>query len=233
MFAIDLDGFRAEIESDRLWREAEMRKFNNLVSFAETEEQREILRKGVVLIMYAHFEGLVKTILMIYTKRINELNMPTSSAAHAIAAASMHSLFHDLRNPDKKSTKFKRALPDDAKLHRSARDIEFVARTSEFFSYVIAIDSDDLVDTESNLKPIVLKKIMFRLGLNESIVDSFSGKIDKLLNIRNAIAHGAATNGIKLKDFEELKTDINSLVDLIIDEVSISISERRYLIPSI
>jgi HEPN superfamily RiboL-PSP-like protein len=43
---------------------------------------------------------------------------------------------------------------------------------------------------ESNLKPVVLRKILFRLGFPPETFASHEGTIHRLVNRRNNIAHG-------------------------------------------
>ena len=46
------------------------------------------------------------------------------------------------------------------------------------------------MDTRSNLNSVLLKRLLYLLGLDYVIVDKQRRNIDMLLGVRNAIAHG-------------------------------------------
>src|SRR5690349_14046030 len=126
MSEVDLNALRAEMEAEREWREREMRLLRNQVASLSTEEQRKIGRKMLVVMLYAHFEGVCKTLLSTYVTRLNALGLTVNAAAPALGAASLHEIFLALRDPNKKCKEFARSLPEDSQLHRFAREREFV-----------------------------------------------------------------------------------------------------------
>jgi hypothetical protein len=130
-------------------------------------------------------------------------------------ASVMSAMFHDLRNPDKKSTFFRNSAADDSGLHRYTRDREFCERLAEVISANAILDVDAIVDTESNLKPVVLQKILFRLGLDPSLVDAWKGNITMLLARRNGIAHGSEKAGISGRAYGDLETAVYDVVNLV------------------
>lgn len=123
-----------------------------------------------------------------------------------LIAASMENVFKCYENKDSKCREFKTALPNDAKLHRFSRQKDFVMELNNFLN-VIAQIPDDIADTESNLKPVILRKIMFRLGFDISIVNNYESSINKLLEYRNAIAHGNQRKGIDNKTYEKIEKE--------------------------
>ncbi|MDR5904468.1 MAE_28990/MAE_18760 family HEPN-like nuclease [Franzmannia qiaohouensis] len=218
---LDLEDIRAQIEVEREWRESELRFLKNRLSYIDSETDRKIYRKSLVVMLYSHFEGVSKAILFTYVNSINASGLLVEQANEAISAASLADVFQALRDPSSKCRVFKKDLPDDAKVHRFARDKEFLVSLHDFYQRAVSIDVDSIVDTESNLKPVVLRKILFRLGLEPSLVDPWTGTIQHLLRRRNDVAHGSAKDGIDEDVYCELEHTVVSVVDDLVRVVSL------------
>jgi hypothetical protein len=225
----DLAVIRAEIEVEREWREKEIRLLKNFVEMNENEESRKRLRKALVVMLYAHFEGICKTILCLYVDFLNNQNLKIGAVDSAIAAASLTDFFKALKNPNSKHQFFKKPYPDDSELHGFARDKEFIESISEYNSLDVRLNSEYIVNVESNLKPAVLKKIVFQLGLDYLSLRQVDGGISKLLNFRNEIAHGVRKEGLEKSDCELLEKDVRFVVDELVSFVSKAITHKEYL----
>jgi hypothetical protein len=228
---IDLAEFRAEVESEREWREREMRQLRNQLSLLPSEAERKTARKALVVMLYAHFEGVSKALFTMYVNRINNLGLRVDGVVPHIAAASLAEVFVALRDPHKKCAEFVRALPDDTALHRFARDREFVEVAWKVAQRSVSIDPDEVVDTESNLKPVVLKKILFRLGLDPDLARSWEGDIHHLLKRRNSVAHGTEKAGLEEKDYAKLEQAVLLVVDGLVKALSDAVVGKAYLAP--
>jgi len=226
--AIDLADIRAQIELEREWREAELRFLGNHLGYISDEAKRKVYRKSLVVMLYAHFEGLCKSILLIYAESLNSSEILISEANAAIAAASLSEVFRALRNPKSKCPIFSRELPDDSKLHRFARDKEFVDSFATLVDSSVGLDADRLVDTESNLRPVVLRKILFRLGLEPGLVEPWSATINQLLRRRNDIAHGTAKGGLDEQVYRELEQAVYAVVDDLVRVICAAVAEQSY-----
>ena len=154
---MNLPDLSAQLESELAWRQEEIRFFQNRGTMLLRQEEQDQYRRAVVLVLYAHFEGFCKFAFDLYRTSINGEQVACNEASPAIAAAGWARLFKELRDPSTKCAEFKHALPDDGKLHRFARDREFMERSVEFSRLPVTIP-DDFVDTESNLKPVVLRR---------------------------------------------------------------------------
>ena len=82
-------------------------------------------------------------------------------------------------------------------------------------AFPLALDADLIVDTEANLNPVVLQKIMFRLGLDHNLVDAWTNDINQLLGRRNSVAHGDHRTGLQQKSYEILEAAVLGVVDSI------------------
>lgn len=226
---IDLADFRAEMEAEREWRENEMRQLRNQLGHISSEEQRRAARKALVVMLYAHFEGVCKALLSMYVNRLNMLGLRVDQVVSPVGAASLAAVFVALRDPNKKCAEFSRALPNDTALHRFARDREFVEVAWKVAQRLVQIDVDEVVDTESNLKPVVLRKILYRLGLDPNLAQPWEGSIHLLLNRRNDVAHGTARAGIDEKEYSTLEQAVSQVVDGIVKAIFDAIARKAYL----
>ena len=182
----------------------------------------------LVLILYAHFEGFCKFSLLSYVDAINQEEISCFKASPPIVAASLHEILKGLKNPESKSDLFRHAAPDDRKLHSYARDLEFIEHAREIMRSVMRIP-DSTVDTESNLKPVVLKKNLFRLGLEIDTLNDHEGTIGKLLGLRNNIAHGASKNGIALEEYEKLRDSAFKVMSAVLHVVYDAFIGKAYI----
>jgi hypothetical protein len=228
MPAVDLAGVRAQIEVEREWRESELRFLRNRLAFISDDARRKVYRKSLVVMLYAHFEGLCKAILLTYVESLNASGLLIEEANAAVQAASMSDVFQALRDPNSKCKIFMRVLPDDTKLHRFARDREFIDSFAALAGRSVTLDADSLVDTESNLKPVVLQKILYRLGLEPTLVAPWTGPIQQLLRRRNDVAHGTAKDGLDGHVYLELEQAVYAVVDDLVRVVSEAISKQLY-----
>lgn len=105
-------------------------------------------------------------------------------------------------------------MPDDKKLHKYSRQLAFIEEFGNFLEETVTIP-DDVVDIESNLKPVVLKKLLYRLGFPFDQIPISENTINKLLGFRNSISHGSKRLGIEKDEFEELEGEVWGLLNLI------------------
>lgn len=226
---MNLPDLNAQLESELAWRQEEIRFFQNRGATLKEEEQDQY-RRAVILVLYAHFEGFCKFAFDLYRTAINNEKIACQDASPAIAAAGWARLFKELREPNTKCIEFKHALPDDSKLHRFARDREFMERTVEFGRLDVTIP-DDFVDTESNLKPVVLRKILYRLGLPYDQFSQHEGKISRLLRVRNEIGHGEMRSGVNATEYGELRGIVFGVMEAIKRQVLESLRQNHFLRP--
>ena len=224
---MNLADLSAQLESELAWRQDEIRFFQNRGTMLLKPDEQDQYRRAVVLVLYAHFEGFCKFAFDLYRIAINGEQVACSEATPAIAAAGWAKLFKELRDPSTKCAEFKHALPDDGKLHRFARDREFMERSAEFNRLPVTIP-DDFVDTESNLKPVVLRKILYRLGLPHDQFSHHEGKIDRLLRVRNKIGHGESRSGVTATDYEELRGIVFQIMEDVKRQVMESLGQGHF-----
>ena len=222
-----IEEFRAQLEAEFSWRQEEILFFQNQCENVR-ESQKDKFRRALVLLLYSHFEGFIKFALVQYISFVNNENIDCKSANSAIAAASLADVLAALRHSSKKAPEFKNSAPDDTKLHLFFRDREFVIQAFDLLGRTVNIP-DSVVDTESNLKPDVLRKNLYRLGLPYDQFKALDTTINKLLMWRNKIAHGESQQGIEVTLYEELKTASFKIMNEITRELTVAVDEKHYL----
>jgi hypothetical protein len=180
-----------DLEADRLLREAELRLIENITARTVVEAERNMLFRSLALLTYAHLEGFCKFAMLAYAGAVNALALPCRDAAFPVVAASLGDVFAALRNPNSKAPEFRNGLPNDHELHMLWRERTFIEVYEVILGRTVEIP-DRVIDTKANLNSVVLKRNLYQLGLDYPAVDLHRSAIDRLLGVRNAIAHGDA-----------------------------------------
>nr|VFK39279.1 MAG: hypothetical protein BECKTC1821E_GA0114239_100472 [Candidatus Kentron sp. TC]VFK43968.1 MAG: hypothetical protein BECKTC1821D_GA0114238_101932 [Candidatus Kentron sp. TC] len=222
------EDFREEIEKERQWREDEIAFLDKVQRSLERKEDRERIRRAIVCILYAHVEGFVYFIFSHYIDGINRQNLTCARVRPAIAAAAFHREFIALKDSKKKNPFFRKRLPDENHLHGLSRQIEFIENIAGFYDHPISI-SDDFINTEGNIGPETLEKLLFQIGLEYQDVEDIRRKLYRLLNVRNDIAHGKRKEGIKDKDYEDFRRCFRKVIDSISNKIITAYREKEFL----
>ena len=224
---MNLADIRAELEEELRWRSEELRFFKNQLSDLRSDEERSRFRRALVVMLYAHFEGFWKAAFSIYIKAVNTEAIPCKNAVNHLVAASLFDLFSALSGQGKHDY-FRDRAADDAKLHQLYRQVQFVDRLPDIESTQLSL-SDKLVDTESNLWPVVIRKILFRLGFPEELFKGHEGTVSKLVNKRNGVSHGTERSGFTAKDFDELEGAVRSIMEDVVKIIFGWLRDRKFL----
>jgi len=224
---MNLADLRAELEEELTWRMDDLRFFRNQMAALGSDE-RNRYRKALVVMLYSHFEGFWRAAFGIYVTALNNEGICCGDATHAIMAATFNAPLTALTDPHKKCEFFRNSAPDDAKLHLAAKQIEFIGRVREAALAKVAIP-EEVMDAESNLTPVVVRKNLFRLGFNHELFAAKEGVIHHLLERRNAIAHGAARQGIEEEKYEALEKTVIDLMSEILLVIFESLRDQKYL----
>lgn len=225
---MNLAEVQAELEQELTWRHNELRFLTNVMLGLQDDADQRVFRKALLVMLYAHFEGFCKAALTVFVRTVNRENLECGQLNSTLAAAALQKVFAGL-DGSSKSPVFNRALPNDEPLHRVSRQIEFLSNLPVVLAIKPAAISEDIVDPESNLKPIVLKKNLFRLGLRHDAFEAHDVTIHQLLRRRNDVAHGAKADGLTPEEFEPLRQAVYSIMDEIKSHVLTALSEKLYL----
>ena len=216
-----------DIENDRSQREREIRLIENIASRSEDEAERDMLRRSLILLTYAHFEGFCKFALLAYASTVNAIGLPCRDACTPLVAATLGKIFAALRDVNTKHEDFARGLPDDRDLHMLARQRSFIDNYETILARRVELQ-DSLVDTKSNLNSLTLKRNLYQLGLEYPVVETHRGSIDKLLGVRNAIAHGDALKVPTENEVEEYTAAAFNVMRFVQQEVYGALRNEAY-----
>lgn len=222
------DELRAALETELAWRQEELAFFKNQLNEVE-ERNKNKYRKSLVLILYSHMEGYIKIGLQTYIQYINSQGLNRRDVNTGLMVASMHKEFIAYENMERKSEFFRRALPDDTRLHRLYRRVDFMEKMENFKEQELVID-DQIIDTESNLWYIVLQKNLYKIGLPVDLFDDYRSDIDALVNRRNSIAHGNFKSGVTDTEFSNWERKVSEILEGITRLLYDYAKNRRYLV---
>lgn len=225
---MEIDAIVAQIEEDTFWRQNEIRFYQNTLASITDPEDKKRFRRALVVMLYAHFEGYTKFAFKVYVDALNGYNIRCQDALPSLVASTITDTIASLTNHTKKDPFFKNVAPDDTKLHTLARQSEFIQRLHEVNEQIICIPHS-VVKTESNLQPIVLKKILFRLGFNIDSLYGIEGKITRLVKARNDIVHGENKDGFEDREYIEIRDMVFMMMDRIQALIMQALITRQYL----
>ena len=200
------------IQADSAWRKKEMSILKGRLSDREGHDWDVLLRSATVMV-YAHWEGFIKTACELYLSYINEL------ITRRGITLSRH--FSDLLM---------------WKMFRQKGEHLFVRNPVPFLemrSQWPCADHEqipiDVVDTEANLSSKVLKRLMVTVGIDYSVFQTKEKLIDeRLLKIRNCIAHGDRVT-VDRQEYEVIEGDIRALIDQFQELIEQCIQKELYL----
>ncbi|MFJ7639412.1 MAE_28990/MAE_18760 family HEPN-like nuclease [Peribacillus sp. NPDC097225] len=226
---------RTQLEEDLTWRQDEIRLLRNQLSYINSDDDKKRYRKALLVMLYSHYEGFCYTAFQIYIKSINDEELVRKQVNFHLATCSFTKEFEAYDNVDLKPehyrTIFKNNLPEEYKLHRFARQIGLVEKINDFWEQSVIIP-DEVVNTESNLWPVVLKKLLYRLGLPHDYFKEYEGKINMLVNRRNGISHGRDKEGFEENVYTGIEQSVFSILESIIKLIMSALKEKKYLITS-
>jgi hypothetical protein len=225
---MDLADIRAQLESELTWRQNEMRLLHNQLEFIEKYEEKKRYRKSLVVMLYSHFEGFCKTAFLIYINAINKERFKCFEMNDYIITANFANIFTALEIPDSKCKIFKPKLPDDAKLHKFCRQVNFISGLNNFLSTEAKIP-EEVIDTESNLKREVMRKILFRLGFPYDAFKKHEDQIKDLLQVRNQIAHGTLVSGIEEDVYQKFEGSAYKIMSELMNLLMEALINKVYL----
>jgi len=221
------DEMRASLEAELAWRQEELAFFKNQLNNIP-EQDKDKYRKSLVMILYSHLEGYFKISLQTYIQFINTQHLSRKDVISGLMVAGMDREFHAYENLDRKCDIFRRELPEDNRLHRFYRRVDFVEQIDALKEQPLNVE-DSVIDTESNLWYIVLQKNMYKIGLPTDMFDEFQADIDALVNRRNSIAHGNARSGVSQREFDNWETKTNSILSDIARQLYSFANNAKYL----
>lgn len=196
-----------EILENNSWRDGEFGKIK-----ANSSKVDEVFwcRMSIPMI-YAHWEGFVVDSLKTTLKFLNNLELePKNVPVHLVVLCLGDSY---------KSLSGKQSFE---------QRIEFTKKFNEILKNTIKFQTK--IETKSNLKSNVMKELceIFKFDF-EKMLDSMSD-IDRLVHIRNSIAHGENSFSPKMENINKYIESIKSAMDILLDEIDAFLGNGNYLL---
>lgn len=160
-----------EIERDLDWREAELAVLRLFLANEDiTEREKRVLFRAAWTLLYAHYEGFCKFALTVYFDALK------SSGRRC-------------ENFGPKTQAF--ALTEKLKAIRNLPPVDFISAMRSFEANVLAEPvSFPEVETDSNLSPKTLKRLLEDADIELESLSSHNRSLFTLVSRRNKIAHG-------------------------------------------
>lgn len=203
------------LDKDISWRTKELINLKNEINskFERNNQEVSFLIRGSIALIYAHWEGSIKTQLSHYVKFLNNLLRDKYLELENYDDEILDLLFQPTIKILGHNTKEKRlkGIQNFKKLY--------------FDKSILKIDSAEVVTTKSNLSFEVLIELFEKFKI-EQLDDIHSMFIEQLLKDRNAIAHGE-NRYIEIDEELKQKIEDNSQkIEMLIKKVKINILKK-------
>ena len=219
-----------ELEEAYTKREEELVFLENIISKADMDiDSLEKYRRTLIVMLYSYFEGFCKQSLISYIDHLNKLGLQVKDVKESLAAASLNTSFKRLFDPLNKPIEFDdKFIKEDAILHKYARRKQFMENYFDCMNTPVKLN-DEIIDTKSNLYSSVLKKLLFMLDMDYTIVEEFQGDVNYIVNRRNSIAHGSLEKGIKDPEYNKYRNSVITLMKNVKDLIKESFRNKLFL----
>lgn len=216
---MDIDYFNESIINDLAWRKKEV---SDLILIYEVD-QKPVLLKSAILLIYSHWEGFIKdackTYLSFVSSKKLELNK-LSSNFHAIQLKGMVKDCYDSSNT--------LTLSNEISLIN-----KLTSDTAKFIldAQITNPRNKKIINTKDNLNLKVFYSLMDIIGTHKH--DSIQTKEQlinqQLLNTRNEIAHGGKDLILTIDDVKKVRDTIFEIMSFLSDDLQVYAEHEYFL----
>lgn len=193
-----LNGIFDEITSDISWRTEELKKIE-IISSNLLDSNSKIFLKSIIPLLYAHWEGFVVSSLEIVFKYFNDLKLSSDIYCDTYLTTAYEQTLKSLDD----STGFDKRKKHLINIYQGfKKEIKFSQK----------------IDTKSNLNFATLEEICKKINININKFKEYKEDLNRLVNIRNSIAHGE--NAYSFESFEDIEEYIVLIENLMLDFLS-------------
>ncbi|BAZ08097.1 MAE_28990/MAE_18760 family HEPN-like nuclease [Calothrix sp. NIES-3974] len=208
-----LEDLNQRLTDDFVWRKKEISDLKALIetrSFT-TSKHNALLRSGVAL-LYAHWEGYIRTAATSYLEFVARQKLTYGELAINFVAIAMKAKLNEANDTNKATV--------------------FTAVTNLILTQVhqtSSIPYEDIISTASNLSSAILREITCLLGLDYSFYQTKEVIInEQLLKRRNAIAHGEYLS-LDRDEYQQLHDEILAMMENFRTQVENSACQKLYI----
>lgn len=190
-----LGQLQTALDGELGWRVKEIAAFN-VASKANSQQAKHFVRAGVAL-LYAHWEGFIKTSSEMYLSYVGSRRLPYNELKSCFALFGLKAKLN--------------ILSESRKTAANISTFDFIR---DGLNDVAVMNLSSAVNTESNLTSRVFENIAASLDIDPAGYDTKFNLIDEsLVKRRNQIAHGEFLD-ISGREFSELVTDVVGVMRL-------------------
>jgi hypothetical protein len=198
------------LDGNLAMRRRELTTYRLLVLAEKGSKQEQYLR-GAICLLYAHWEGFVKTACDCYVNYVAGLGLHVRDLSAGLLAVGLRA-------------SFPAAIESSILTHRMAL-IDAVLSTAPMPA---DLPGTDAVSMESNLSSRVLRGVIGFLGANYQPYATKEKLVDHmLLDRRNAVAHGKLDT-VDLAEFATLHSEVMTMLSWVQADVLNAAVLRRY-----
>jgi len=197
----------AEILENNNWRDGE---FAKMKANASAVEEIFWCRMCVPLI-YAHWEGFVVDSLKELLKYLNVLKLPATAVPVHLVVLCLGDSYKSLSGKQ-----------------NFEQRIDFTNKFNLLLKNTIKFKTK--IETKSNLKSDVMRDLCYMFHFDFKKFEDGMSDIDRLVNVRNSIAHGENSVVPDMKNILKYIDAVKFSTDLLIDEINEFLSGSKYLI---
>lgn len=196
-----------EISEGNDWRNGEFARFKA----NQNRVEPELWHRMCVPMIYAHWEGFVVDALKITLKHLNSLNLTHAVLPTKLIVLSIGDNYRSLSGKQSFSQR-----------------IEFTDKFKQLFNSVVKFKTK--IETKSNLKSAIFKELCDIFGFDSLPYSEYLREIDRLVNIRNSIAHGENSYLPTLDNINLYIESVQKSSDLLLIDIESYLIEEKFLI---
>ncbi|MGY4108478.1 MAE_28990/MAE_18760 family HEPN-like nuclease [Aeromonas encheleia] len=193
------------IETNR-WRDGEFAKLK--INSSGVEES--LWCRMSITLIYAHWEGFVVSSLKILIEHLNSLNLEPKDATTNLVVIGLGDKYKSLSGKQSFQQK-----------------ISFTDRFNVLFDTKLKLTTK--VNTKSNLRSDVLEEICQMFPFDYQKFDQHKVVIDKVVSIRNSIAHGENSYVVNMGNVTNYMSSLTAAMDTLLDEIDHFLQQKKYL----
>jgi hypothetical protein len=201
------------LDGELSWRKRELTALKFKVERCR-EHERRMLTKAALCLLYAHWEGFVRTAATSYIEYVAHQGVHLRDLTPNFVALGLRSQIRDA------------GVSEKSTMHTDLAT-KFRSDLSEPFT----TNLQGAIRIGSNLKVDVLREILSVTGIDPTDYLGRRAIIDRLVDQRNLAAHGAHGEGFEIppEDYTTLHEDVIALVEMFRTDIENAAALTQYL----
>lgn len=194
---------------DNRWREGEFARYKRIPN----QVDEKVWCRMCIPMIYAHWEGFIVDSMRTLLRYLNTLELSSSSIPTNLLVLSLGKAYQPLSG---KQSFGQRITFTETFTQKLSSKVSFKLR----------------IETKSNLNSNVLQNICNQMKFDYSEFSDVTQDINRLVNLRNSIAHGENAAFPNLEKIIELIIIVQKAIDIFLDEINLFLTTKKYLLSS-